>query len=308
MMVLSISFLYAKDSKLRTEWHDAKTKAKEQYKKLQDKATDEQKASLNLTESFDNLFTFGSNLGPSLDDLKKIQAKKLKDFDDDNDPDFVIPKKMTWKKLIKRKKKDDLFSGFRAFFSRKMATENINFYLALQKADLINKKDLDKLEDDDDYAKKLKTIKKIWKVYVKKKNVNIGSKQFDGWKKWKEQDYPNVIQLQSNTYKIGALLKDSTGEVRENINDIWIKFQSDMRDEIRGQEKAKKKAFRKAKSKVLYIINKYQEHINDVANDKEWDEKEIATKFWDTMDDKLEEIESNLSQQNYDTKKKFRLK
>ena len=47
MMVLSISFLYAKDSALRTKWHDAKTKAKEQYKKLQDKATDEQKASLN---------------------------------------------------------------------------------------------------------------------------------------------------------------------------------------------------------------------------------------------------------------------
>lgn len=63
--LLAFSFLFAKDSELRDKWQDAKKAAKDAYKALQSDASDEKKAEWNISENFDNLFTFDSNFEKS---------------------------------------------------------------------------------------------------------------------------------------------------------------------------------------------------------------------------------------------------
>ena len=296
-MILTMTLGYAKDSKLRKKWQNAKKEALEQYKKLQDDSSNEEKSKLNITEDFGQLFTFSSNLGPALDNLKKIQAKELKDYDDDDNEDFVLPKKLTWRRLIKRDKKDPIYSAFRTHCSEERAIENLNYLIAIQKVDM------KKLDNDKEYKKELKDIKKIWKLYVKKKDINISSDARIAWQQWKKNKYPRVIDKESN-YSIKNLILNTNSFVVENMATAWMNFKTHMRKEIKTQEKKKKKEFAEAKSKVLYILNKYQENISTVALENQWEEKGVDPQFWDTMYDLLETIEEDLSDQKYDTEGK----
>ncbi|WP_372368098.1 hypothetical protein [Candidatus Uabimicrobium sp. HlEnr_7] len=297
IMIFALPLTYAKDSEFRKKWQNAKKKAEQEYKNTQGEYTEVEKTTLNLFGDFNDLFVFNSNLGPALDNLKKVQAKELKDYDDDDDEDFKVPKKMTWKKLIAKSKKDPIYSAFRAYCIDQRAIENLNYINAIKKVDL------EKLDKDSGYKKELKDIKKIWKVYVKKKAINISSSSIAGWKIWKKKKYPRVID--DGTIK--QLIESTNSRVVQNINGVWSNFKKEMNKELKKQAKLKKKEFRLAKSKVLHIINKYQEHISEVALRSKWEENEIKVEFWETMDKVLETMEEDLAKQKYDNTKGRRL-
>lgn len=296
-MIFALPLAYATDSAFRKKWQNAKKQAEQEYKELQGEYTEIEKTTLGLFGNFNDFFVFDSNLGPALDNLKKIQAKELQDYDDDEDEDFQVPKKMTWKKLIKKGKKDPIYSAFRAYCIDQYAIENLNYLNAIKKVDL------EKLDKDSDYKKELKDIKKIWKVYVKKKAINISSSATKGWKAWKKKKYPRVID--DGTIK--QLIELTNSAVTKNMNNVWSYFKKDMKAELKKQAKLKKKEFRLAKSKVLHIINKYQEHISEVAIRNKWEENELKEEFWETMDKVLETMEEDLAKQKYDNDEGKRL-